>query len=115
MATACPTSTRSKATRFRAIRRASQPPNRPEINATLQTREVGMKLTQSWRMALLCLVFACPLLGLFAASLAATDTKKKAAESIVVRFDKAKPDDYLDEGLCKDCHENSHKSWQNSP
>lgn len=74
-----------------------------------------MKFGQRWRMTFLCLVFVCPLLGLFAASLAATDAKKKPSASIVARFDKAKPEDYLDEGLCKDCHEYSHKSWQNSP
>lgn len=68
-----------------------------------------------WKLVLLSLAFVVPFVGLLAVSLAARDVKKQPAASLLSRFDKAKADDYLDEALCKDCHEFSHKSWNNSP
>jgi predicted CXXCH cytochrome family protein len=77
------------------------------------------------RLILMCLVFIVPFTGLLAISLAnpdppktaktKPDTSKKAPSFAQSLFAKATADDYIEDEMCKECHAESHKSWNNSP
>lgn len=67
------------------------------------------------RLLGLTLIFLIPFIGLLAVSLATPDAKKKPPEFPLSLFKQAKPEDYIDEGNCVECHKEAHASATNSP
>jgi predicted CXXCH cytochrome family protein len=74
-----------------------------------------MVFSRHARLLIMLLLGIVPFTGLVVVSIAAPDAQKKPAAFPLNLFKEAKPDDYIDEGNCVECHKEAHASWVNSP
>lgn len=66
-------------------------------------------------LALLMTLVTLAFIGALALSAAMPDSKKKPPTFPQSLFAQAKPDDYLTDDMCADCHKSAHASAGNSP